>query len=215
MGLEILEIFLRTIGIYLAIFIAFRFMGKREVGELSIMDLVVYILLAEIGILAIENRDKNFFMELLPMLIIVLIQILSARISIKSNTVRDFFEGKAEVIIKNGNIDEQAMKKQRYNMDDLLMQLREQGIFDLSQVQLAILETNGKLSVFEKKENPPSVIDPIIVDGEIHKETLKQLNLTEKDIINMLKQQGISDYTKISLAQMNNQGKLHIDYKDS
>ncbi len=212
---EIIMIFLRTVGIYFAIFIAFRVMRKREVGELSIMDLVVYILLAEIGILAIENRDQNFALQLFPMGLIVIIQIISARVSLKSNTMRDKLEGEASIIIRNGNIDEKEMNKQRYNMDDLLMQLREQGILELSQVQLAVLETNGKLSVFEKKENPPSVIDPLIVDGEFHHDTLKELNLTEEAVIAMLREKGVKDYQKVSLAQMKSNGDLHVDVKNN
>lgn len=212
---EIIMIFLRTVGIYFAIFIAFRVMRKREVGELSIMDLVVYILLAEIGILAIENRDQNFALQLFPMGLIVIIQIISARVSLKSSTMRDKLEGKASIIIRNGNIDEKEMNKQRYNMDDLLMQLREQGILELSQVQLAVLETNGKLSVFEKKENPPSVIDPLIVDGEFHHDTLKELNLTEEAVIAMLREKGVKDYQKVSLAQMKSNGDLHVDVKNN
>lgn len=211
---EILETFLRTVGVYAAIFIAFRFMGKREVGELSIMDLVVYILLAELGILAIENRNSHFAYELIPMIVIVLIQRITALLSLRSNKLRDIFEGKVAVIIRDGRIDEKEMRKQRYNMDDLLMQLRIQGIFDLSKVQLAILETNGKLSVFEKKENPPSVVNPIIVDGDFHYETLEALNLTEKQVIQMLNEQGVNDYRKVSIAQMNNDGQLHIDLID-
>src|SRR5690625_328097 len=108
---EIIMIFLRTVGIYFAIFIAFRVMREREVGELSIMDLVVYILLAEIGILAIENRDQNFALQLFPMGLIVIIQIISARVSLKSNTMRDKLEGEASIIIRNGNIDEKEMNK--------------------------------------------------------------------------------------------------------
>src|SRR5690554_1006410 len=212
---EIIMIFLRTVGIYFAIFIAFRVMRKREVGELSIMDLVVYILLAEIGILAIENRDQNFALQLFPMGLIVIIQIISARVSLKSNTMRDKLEGEASIIIRNGNIDEKEMNKQRYNIDDLLMQLREQGILELSQVQLAVLETNGKLSVFEKKENPPSVIDPLIVDGEFHHDTLKELNLTEEAVIAMLREKGVKDYQKVSLAQMKSNGDLHVDVKNN
>lgn len=212
---EIIMIFLRTVGIYFAIFIAFRVMRKREVGELSIMDLVVYILLAEIGILAIENRDQNFALQLFPMGLIVIIQIISARVSLKSSTMRDKLEGKASIIIRNGNIDEKEMNKQRYNMDDLLMQLREQGILELSQVQLAVLETNGKLSVFEKKENPPPVIDPLIVDGEFHHDTLKELNLTEEAVIAMLREKGVKDYQKVSLAQMKSNGDLHVDVKNN
>ncbi|RPF55521.1 YetF domain-containing protein [Aquisalibacillus elongatus] len=204
----------RTFGVYIAIFIVFRLMGKREIGELSVMDLVVFILLAEIAIFSVENTDQSFILLLTPMAVLLTVQIITAYLSLKSNKVRTFLDGNPSIIIKNGNIDEKEMKRQRYNMDDLLVQLRENGIIDLRDVELAILETSGKLSVFEKKDRPPSIIDPIIVDGKIQENSLEELNMTKEELMNMLSQKGIHDTQHISLAQMNDDQKLFIDFKD-
>nr|WP_279401597.1 DUF421 domain-containing protein [Piscibacillus salipiscarius] len=166
---DIWALTLRTLGIYIAIFIVFRLMGKREIGELSIMDLVVFVLLAEIAIFSVENTDQSFLLLLTPMAVLLIVQLISAYVSLKSTRIREFLDGRPSIIINNGNIDEREMKKQRYNMDDLLVQLRENGVIDIGEVELAILETSGKLSVFEKKDNPPSSIEPIVIDGELQK----------------------------------------------
>lgn len=211
---EIWSLALRTLGIYIAIFIVFRLMGKREIGELSVMDLVVFILLAEIAIFAVENTDQPFLLLLTPMAVLLIAQLISAYVSLKSPKVREFLDGRPSIIVKNGNIDEREMKKQRYNMDDLLVQLRENGIIDIEKVELAILETSGKLSVFEKKDNPPSAIEPIIIDGELQDIALEEFNLTEEQFFQMLKEKGIHDIKHISLAQIGPKNKLFLDFKD-
>ncbi|TFB24910.1 DUF421 domain-containing protein [Filobacillus milosensis] len=211
---EIITLTTRTFGVYVAIFIVFRLMGKREIGELSIMDLVVFILLAEIAIFSVENTDQSFVLLLTPMVVLLLVQLLTAYLSLKSTKIREWLDGRPSIIIKNGNIDEKEMKRQRYNMDDLLVQLREKGIIDVNNVELAILETSGKLSVFEKKDNPPSIIEPIIVDGEIQVNALKKYQLSEEDLLKKLQDRGINEVEHISLAQMNAEHQLFIDLKN-
>ena len=124
-------------------------MGKREIGELSILDLVVFIMLGDIAVIAIEKHDKPFFHIILPMVILLLLQIVLSFISLKSSKFRKILDGSPSIIINNGKIDEKTMRKQRYNFDDLLTQLREQGIIDVNEVQFAILETSGKLSIMK------------------------------------------------------------------
>src|SRR5690625_4164167 len=158
---------------YLIIFTIFRLMGKREIGELSIMDLVVFILLAEIAVLSVENTDKSFLLTITPMFILLIIQRTTARLSLKSVWFRTFLDGKPSIIIRRGKIDEKEMKKQRYNFDDLLVQIREKGISDVKDVELAVLETNGKLSVFKKEDQPPMTIDPLIIDGQVQKKAME------------------------------------------
>ncbi|MFD2637589.1 DUF421 domain-containing protein [Piscibacillus salipiscarius] len=211
---DIWALTLRTLGIYIAIFIVFRLMGKREIGELSIMDLVVFVLLAEIAIFSVENTDQSFLLLLTPMAVLLIVQLISAYVSLKSTRIREFLDGRPSIIINNGNIDEREMKKQRYNMDDLLVQLRENGVIDIGEVELAILETSGKLSVFEKKDNPPSSIEPIVIDGELQKNGLQAFDLTEEDFYQMLRNKGIHDIKHISLAQIGSNNKLFLDFKD-
>lgn len=148
---EYLIIVVRTLFLYAVILLIFRLMGKREIGELSILDLVVYIMIAELAVVAIETPDSNIFKNVLPMLLLMVVQIVLAIFSLKSKTFRDVVDGKPTIIINKGKIDENAMRKQRYNFDDLLLQLREKDIAKISDVEFAILESSGTLSVFERK----------------------------------------------------------------
>ena len=140
----------RTILFYVIITIVYRFMGKREVGELSILDLIVSILIAELAALAIDKYKESIFLSIIPMVALVIIQIILAKISLKNSDVRTILEGEPSVIINRGQVDFKTMLEQRYNLDDLLTQLRDKGIRSIEEVDYAILETSGKLSVFEK-----------------------------------------------------------------
>ncbi|WP_188206263.1 DUF421 domain-containing protein [Alkalibacillus aidingensis] len=212
---EVLTIIVRTFGIYLAIYTVFRLMGKREIGELSILDLVIFIMLAEMAVLSIEQTEEPFWLMILPMFILLLIQRLTAVISLKSTKLRTLLDGTPSIIIRDGKIDEKVMKKQRYNMDDLLVQLREQGVVDLRDVELAILETTGKLSVFKKDDQPPTYFDPVILDGEPQEKALQQQGLTEETLKIELKNYGIQDLTKISIAQRFEDGSFFVDFKNN
>jgi uncharacterized membrane protein YcaP (DUF421 family) len=150
---EYLIIVVRTLFLYAVILLIFRLMGKREIGELSILDLVVYIMIAELAVVAIETPDSNILKNVLPMLLLMVVQIVLAILSLKSKTFRDVVDGKPTIIINKGKIDENAMRKQRYNFDDLLLQLREKDIAKISDVEFAILESSGTLSVFERKDS--------------------------------------------------------------
>lgn len=179
-------IILKTLVIYLFVAIIFRLMGKREVGQLGTFDLVVFILIAEIVALAIEEKD-NFFINLIPALILVILQIIIAKLSLKSNKFRDILDGKPVIIIKNGIINFKNMVDQRYTLDDLLLQLREKDVRSIDEVDYAILETNGKLSVFKKEDKDKSTYPlPIILDGSVNFDNLYGINKTKKWLINKL-----------------------------
>ena len=143
----------RTILFYIIITVLYRFMGKREVGQLGIVDLIVSILIAELAAISIDNRTESIFLSIIPIVALVLIQMGMAYYSLKNQKVRDAFDGTPSVMINRGKINFKEMVKQRYNIDDLLTQLREQHIKSIEEVDYAILETSGKLSVFKKKDN--------------------------------------------------------------
>ncbi|NIK11265.1 DUF421 domain-containing protein [Alkalibacillus almallahensis] len=208
---EIILLVIRTIGVYIAIYLLFRFMGKREIGELSVMDLVIFIMLAEIGILSIERTDDSFLVLLTPMLVLFVIQRVTAWLSLKNHRVRSLLDGQPSIIIRHGKIDEEVMKKQRYNLDDLMVQLREKGAVNLKEVELAILETSGKLSVFTRDDQPLNYFEPVILDGKWQEKALDQHQVTKEDILKQLKHHGIEQIDKISFAQIQQDGSIHID----
>lgn len=147
---HLLSISLRTVIMYFAAFGVMRIMGKREIGELSIFDLVISIMIAEIAVFALEDLKRPLYEGLLPMVILLMIQILLAVLSLRFRKVRVWVDGRPSIIVRNGKIDRAEMKKQRYNLDDLLMQLRSNNIDSLSDVEFAVLETSGQLSVIPK-----------------------------------------------------------------
>lgn len=177
--MEVLIVLGRTLLFYLIITVVYRFMGKREVGELSIMDLIVSILIAELAAMAIDKYKSNLLITIVPILALVIVQILVAKVSLKSPKTREKIEGDPSVIINRGKVNFKEMLKQRYNLDDLLTQLREKSIKSIEEVDYAILETSGKLSVFVKNDNKDYPL-PVVLDGQVQEETLLQIKKNKK-----------------------------------
>lgn len=214
---EYLTIVLRTIIFYILILVIFRMMGKREIGELSILDLVVFIMIGELAVVAIERPNVRIFHAILPMVLLMVIQIMMAVISLKSKKFRNFVDGKPSIIINRGKIDETAMRNQRYNFDDLMTQLREKDIRSIADVEFAILESSGSLSVIEKEKNnndePGDITIPLILDGSIEEENLQRINKTNLWLRQELKKRGFRDIKKISFCSYEN-GEFFIDMQD-
>ncbi len=182
-----LELIIKTIFIYMLVAAIFRIMGKREVGQLGTFDLVVFILIAELIAMALEKKN-GFIMGLIPVVILVVLQIIIAKISLKSSNFRKLIDGKPSLIIKNGIVNFKCMIDQRYTLDDLLLQLREKDIRSIDEVEYAILETNGKLSVFKKDDKDKKTYPlPIILDGEVQFDNLYTINKTKQWLLNILR----------------------------
>jgi uncharacterized membrane protein YcaP (DUF421 family) len=214
---EFIAILFRTLIFYILIVVIFRLMGKREIGELSLLDLVVFIMIAEMAVLGIEKFNEPILRSIFPMIILLAIQIALAFISLKSKKFRDLVDGNPSIIIKNGKIDEEEMRKQRYNFDDLLSQIRQKNIQNISDVEFAILETSGKLSVIEK-EKKYSIDDgeftvPLIVDGTIQESNLSKMNKTSFWLRQQLRERGFQNIKDISFCSYQN-GEFYIDIKD-
>lgn len=184
--MEYLIIIFKTFVIYFLVALIFRIMGKREVGQLGTFDLVVFILIAELVAISIENKN-NFFFNLIPVLILVLLQVIISKLSLKSVKFRKIIDGTPTIIIKKGIIDFKNMVEQRYSLDDLLLQLREKDVSDISEVDYAILEINGKLSVFKKKDNNKSTFPlPIIINGKVDFDNLYSIKKSNSWLLNTL-----------------------------
>lgn len=179
--MELLIVLFRTLFFYVFILVIYRIMGKREVGQLSVQDLAVSLLIAEMVAISIENKEDTLILTVIPIIALVILEVIANYISLKFNKFRNITLGKPSLIINKGKINFKEMVKQRYTLDDLLMELRSKDIKNLTDIEYAILENNGKLSVFKynflkiKSENP----FPLILDGVIQKSTLKYIN---KDI---------------------------------
>ena len=189
--MELLIIFIRTVFFYFFIFIVYRIMGKREVGQLGIIDLIVSILVAELVAISIENSNKSIMYSIIPILTLLFLQVSLALMSMKLPKFRIFLDGNPSVIIKNGKINYKEMLNQKYNLDDLLVQLREKGNRSIEEIEYAILETNGTLSIFNKSKKKTPLPLPVILDSHIQTDTLKQLNKPDTWIYNILKKKEI------------------------
>ncbi|MGM9928253.1 MAG: DUF421 domain-containing protein [Bacillus sp. (in: firmicutes)] len=208
---------LRTILMYFVVLCVFRIMGKREIVELSIVDLVVFLMLADIAVIALEDKDINLMKIIVPMLVLLCIQVLISYVSLKSKKLREIIEGKPRIIIHDGKIDEQAMKKERYNFDDLLQQLRKKDVFDLAEVAFAILEPSGELTILKKGQYAQQKQEllplPLILDGVIQNEHLQLMHYQESWLMKELQQRGYEDISVISYCSFN-KGVFYIDEKN-
>lgn len=191
--MNFLLIIVRTIFFYFFIFVVYRIMGKREVGQLGIIDLIVSILIAELAVISIENYDNNMFNSLLPIFTLLVLQLILAFLTLKMPKFRIFLDGNPSIIIKSGKINYKEMMKQKYNLEDLMIQIREKGYRSIEEVEYAILENNGTLSVFpypkDKKKTPLPL--PIILDSSIQRSTLKTLGKDEEWVYDILKNKNI------------------------
>ncbi len=186
--MQIFTVLFRTIFFYFFVLISYRIMGKREIGQLGVIDLIVSILIAELVAISIEEYKQPMAYTIIPIFCLVALEVLFAFISIKSRKFRTLFDGKPSLIIVNGKINYKEMVKQRYSLDDLLVSLRQKEIRDLSIVEYAFLEPNGQLSVF--KYNLFKLKSPypqgLILDGELQYKVLKYIRKTPEWINNEL-----------------------------
>ena len=174
---ELWIVLFRTVFFYFFIVLLYRIMGKREIGQLGIIDLIVSILMAELVAISIENTNESLMQTVIPLLVLGGLEILLAFVSIKSRRFRSFFDGKPSLIICNGKVNYKEMIHQRYSMDDLLLSLRQKSIRDINEIEYAFLEPNGKLSIFKYNflRMKTSYPMPLKLDGEVNKKTLNYL----------------------------------------
>jgi len=211
-------ILMRTIFMYFLILAVYRVMGKREIGKLSVIDLVISIMLAELAVVSLENPETPLTKTVLPMLLLLLIQITMAYVSLKSQKLRELLDGKPSILIERGKINEKEMKKQRYNFHDLLSQLRSNDVAKLQDVEFAILEPSGTLSVVKKanEDEDPDLIMPIplILDGKVQEDHLEKINKTPLWLRQQLRNLGYRDIKNISYCSLDEDNIFYIDLKE-
>lgn len=187
------QIIFRTLFFYFFIALAYRIMGKREVGQLGIIDLIVSILVAELVAISIENYKDNIFLTIVPIALLVAVELILGFVSVKSRKFNRLFGGKPTIIINQGKLIYNNLVSQRYSLDDLLLELRQSGIDSIEDVNYAFLEPNGKLSIFKydllKRAKPIPL--PLVLEGVIQKETLMNIGKAESWLRENLEHNGI------------------------
>lgn len=215
----------RTFILYLVIILVMRLMGKREIGQLQPYELAVTLIISELVTLPMENNGLPLINGLVPVATITIAQLSVSWLTTKSQWLQDLVSGRYTIIIENGKLIEKNMKKQKYNITELLEQLRMNGVTKIDDVQYAILETSGQLSVQLKEAKRPVTAEQmlvmteyeglpinIVLDGKVIKENLKGANLTIDDV----KKRLLEDDLKIEdtfYVSINAKGEYYIQAK--
>ena len=190
---DIFNALFRTVFFYFLVVLAYRIMGKREISQLEVIDLIVSILMAELIAISIENINDTIILAIVRIVALVLLEVLLAKLSLKNKKFNKLMSGKPSMIIVDGKIKYKELIKNRYSLDDLLLELRQKSIKSIKDVEYAVLEPNGKLSIFEynilkTKSDYPM---PLIIDSEIQYETLKYLKKNKDWLIDKIHNKGI------------------------
>lgn len=216
-------IIFRVIILYVFVIIAMRIMGKRQIGELQPYELVTAIILSELAAMPMQDTAIPLLHSIIPIIGLVILEVLSSYLALKSQRFRKIVCGVPSIIIKDGKIIEEELRKQRFNLDDLMEELRLLGYVDVADIEYAIMETSGKLSIvpnFSKtpltkedlniKGKDPVLPISIILDGKINFKNLKIAGYNEKWIKKTLKKYNIKNPNDVFIAILDSQGELFI-----
>ena len=220
-------IFIRALILYLVVLIALRLMGKREIGQLQPYELVITMMIADLASVPMQDIGIPIFHGIVPIMALLLSQIVLSYVNIKSGWVRKIICGEPTVLIQKGKIMEDRLKKQRYTVDGLMEELRINGIFSLEEVEYAILETSGQISVIKKPEKSPVVKEDVnaniiytgypralIVDGSYIDKNLQIMGITSKEVEKYLKSQN-TNYEDVFILMYDESKEFFLQKKDN
>ena len=221
-----LIVFVRSLLLYAVLAVTIRIMGKRQIGQLQPFEFVIAVLIAELAGIPMSDTDIPLANGLVAILTLMISQVTLAYITLKSNRARGIICGTPSILIEKGKIMEKEMRRLRYNINDLIEQLRLNGYPNIADVDFAILETDGQLSVIPKPAKRPVVAEDlnitsryeglplsVVLDGHILKNDLKKLGLTEEWLVDQLKRAGYQDTSQVLFACIDDSGRLFIQGK--
>lgn len=219
-------IFIRTIIIYLILLSAMRLMGKRQIGELEISDLITTLLVSEIASLPITDSRIPISHAIIPIIILLVFEVSSSALLVRFPSIKKYISTRPTVIIENGKLSSKQMKKVRLTADELISELRQNNISSIDEVEYAVLEQNGKISVLQKPEyRTPTMQDInlsaksnglyriVIENGYIDEYGAKESGLSRDDVLNALSQNNIK-LNEVYLLMVSDKGQLNIIRKD-
>ena len=216
-----LVVFARTLILYVLVVIVMRIMGKRQIGQLQPFELVIAIMISELASVPMQNTGIPLINGIIPILTLLVAQITMSFISLKSTKARGVICGKPSILIENGRINEKELRKEMYTINDLLEQLRIKNFQNIADVEFAILETNGQLSVIPKPQKRPVCPEDLniptkneglpialIIDGEINYENLAKANHDVYWLKTELNKFGIRNLKDVLFASLDSNGNL-------
>lgn len=224
---DILLIVIRIVTILPLLLFVTIFMGKRAIGELPIFDFLVVIILGAVVGADIADPNIEHFPTVIAIIAIALLQKLVAKWKVSNRKIGRLLTFEPTIVVQNGKLVTTNLKKISYSIDNILQMLREKGIFDLDDVETAIIEANGSLSVSKRPykssvtredmkiiQATSSISYPVIVEGNIYKDVLSNFNVDEDWLIQQLSYQGIKDLHDVFFASINKKQEIHISLKD-
>lgn len=220
--------FIRTIILYTIVVIAMRIMGKRQIGEMQPFELVIAILIADLAAVPMQNAGIPLLNGIIPIFTLILAQVALSYLTLKNEFARSIVCGTPTVLIENGKILEQAMENTRCNLNDLLEQLRLNNVPNINDVEFAILETCGRISVIPKSQTRPLTPEDLkvptsyeglpitlIIDGKINYKNLRKTNIEPDWLKNYFKQNGVTNLKQVFFASLDSKGKIFYQLKNS
>lgn len=219
--------FIRTAILYFIVIISIRLMGKRQIGELQPYELVITLMLSDLASLPMQDTRLPLLLGIVPIITLLFVKILISEIQQHSRLFEKILDGTPSIIISDGEINLEMMKKQRLTMNDILEELRSAGYLDISDIQYAIIETNGTISIIPKsacdtvkrkdlkiKESDSKIPIVLFEDGHLNKKALQGMNKDEKWLDEKLKSLNYPPRDKLFLIMMDSNGKLFIQRKN-
>lgn len=219
-------VLIRAIILYFMVVFIMRIMGKRQIGQLQPFELVIALMVAELAATPMQDTEIPLLHGIIPIITLLVLQVLISALQIKSETARIIFCGKPSILIEKGKININELKKSRLNLNDLLEELRLKEYYNLGDIEYAILETGGQISIIPKSDILPATrkdlkILPIqdklpvnlILDGKINNNNLKLINKDESWLNSKLQKKNISSLDQVFLAALDSQGKLVYQLK--
>ena len=220
-------IFVRTVILYFAILISMRIMGKRQLGEMEISEFIVAALIADLAATPLQDIGIPLLNGLVPIIIMFCFEIIIAGLNMRSIKLRKLTYGRPEIIIRNGRIIREAMQKNRFTLDELMQELRAQGLTDTTQVEYAVLETNGQLSIILKSGDQPATASQmgvagddvsyahiIINEGRVLDNNLKLLGRDRRWLSNELKRQNFRSADEVYILTLSESGRVFCQAKE-
>lgn len=219
--------FIRTIIVYFFVIGVIRLMGKRQIGELEPSELVVTIIISEVAAMPIQDNSEPLASSIMAIALLLILEVIISYIAYKSRGFRKFLYGTPSILYAKGKIDQKEMERQRFNVNDLMEIVRNNGISTLNEVDFVIVETNGNVSVLLKGENKNVTVKDlnlpvnqeelsyIIVDnGKVNNKSLTKLGLSEKWINKKISENDISDIKDIYCMGADRNGNTFIIRKE-
>lgn len=205
-----------------------RLMGKKQIGQLQPFELAIAIMISELASLPMQDTRLPLMHGIIPIITLLILQITVSMLELKSEKMRLWFNGKPSILIKNGKIDIKELNYQKVNINDLIEELRLKNIYNLEDIEYAILETSGQLSIIPKTElsgvtkqdlkikvNQETLPITLILDGKINTNNLKLANKTEKWLNSQLKSNKVNSYKDVFIALIDSKGEFYYQVKDN